>query len=153
MSRWFLGYGYGFMIGLVVPLEVILVNGVTEILNTLLPLIYQQVRQAWDVKDDLRKLGKSLESIQALVSDTEEKQITDATVRLWLRRLTTSVVDDSELIGREDAVSDIIKMMTVKRFPSAVGIPAQVDRNTLRNKNEIKCLICCLYVCFGLSRL
>ncbi|XP_026441998.1 putative disease resistance RPP13-like protein 1 [Papaver somniferum] len=167
------------------------------------------ISQVRGVKHDLRKLGKTLESIQALISDAEEKQLTDATVRLWLRRLkdvvynaddvmdefcyetmrlcerrsqikhkvpdfiskssdmlvfdfkmtgkiralrknldeiyydqvrytlnviggtsqvdqireqrnrlTTSVIDDSVLIGREDATLDIVRMLTDRTLPS-----------------------------------
>lgn len=79
-------------------LEGTLVNGVTEILKKLLPVISQQIGQAWDVKDDLKKLGKTLESIQALISDAEEKQITDATVRLWFTRLKDVVYDADDLM-------------------------------------------------------
>ncbi|XP_026405625.1 putative disease resistance protein RGA4 [Papaver somniferum] len=78
--------------------EGILVNGMTEILKKLLPVISQQIDQAWGVKDDLKKLGNTLDLIQALISDAEEKQINDATVKLWLRRLKDVVYDAEDLM-------------------------------------------------------
>ncbi|XP_026438496.1 disease resistance protein RGA2-like [Papaver somniferum] len=78
--------------------ERILVSGVTEIMKKLLPVIGQQIGRGWGVKEDLKKLGKTLESIQALISDAEEKQITDATVRLWLRRLKDIVYDADDFM-------------------------------------------------------
>ncbi|XP_026430865.1 putative disease resistance protein RGA1 [Papaver somniferum] len=76
----------------------ILVNGVTEILKKLLPVVSQQITHAWGVRDDLKKLARTLESIQALISDAEEKQITDPTVKLWLRRLKVVVYDADDVM-------------------------------------------------------
>ncbi|XP_026420192.1 uncharacterized protein LOC113316188 [Papaver somniferum] len=40
----------------------------------------------------------TLESIEALISDAEEKQAKDATVRLWLKRLKGAVYDADDVI-------------------------------------------------------
>lgn len=76
----------------------ILVNGVTEILKPLIALISEQITLAWGVKDDLKKLKGTLESIQALISSAEEKQVNDPTVRLWLRRLKDIVYDADDVM-------------------------------------------------------
>ncbi|XP_026428384.1 putative disease resistance RPP13-like protein 1 [Papaver somniferum] len=96
--------------------EQILVNGVTEIINKVLPVITQQISSAWGVKDDLRKLKDTLESIQALMSDAEKKQVNYDTVRLWLRRLKDVVYDADDVLDefayevmRRDAVGGKLK--------------------------------------------
>ncbi|XP_026416908.1 disease resistance protein RGA2-like [Papaver somniferum] len=78
--------------------EGILVNGVTEIINKVLPVIAQQISSSWGVKDDLRKLKETLESIQALMSDAERRQVNDEAVRLWLRRLKDVVYDADDVM-------------------------------------------------------
>ncbi|XP_026416794.1 putative disease resistance protein RGA4 [Papaver somniferum] len=78
--------------------EGILVNGVTEIIKKVLPVIAQQISSSWGVKDDLRKLKETLESIQALMSDAERKQVNDEAVRLWLRRLKDVVYDADDVM-------------------------------------------------------
>ncbi|XP_026414602.1 putative disease resistance protein RGA3 [Papaver somniferum] len=78
--------------------EGILVNGVTEIIKKVLPVIAQQISLAWGVKDDLRKLKDTLESIQALISDAEKKQVNYDTVKLWLRRLKDVVYDADDVM-------------------------------------------------------
>ncbi|XP_026417022.1 disease resistance protein RGA2-like [Papaver somniferum] len=78
--------------------EQILVNGVTEIIKKVLPVIAQQISSAWGVKDDLRKLKDTLESIQALISDAEKKQVNYDTVKLWLRRLKDVVYDADDVM-------------------------------------------------------
>ncbi|XP_026417614.1 disease resistance protein RGA2-like [Papaver somniferum] len=78
--------------------EQILVNGVTEIIKKILPVITQHITLAWGVKDDLRKLKDTLESIQALITSAEEKQVTEATVGLWLRRLKDVVYDADDVM-------------------------------------------------------
>ncbi|XP_026408747.1 uncharacterized protein LOC113303882 isoform X2 [Papaver somniferum] len=66
--------------------------------SMLLPVVNETISLAWGVKDDLRKLMTTLESIQALISDPEEKQAKDATVRLWLKRLKGVVYDADDLM-------------------------------------------------------
>ncbi|XP_026417015.1 putative disease resistance protein RGA1 isoform X2 [Papaver somniferum] len=78
--------------------EGILVNGVTEIIKKVLPVIAQQISWSWGVKDDLRKLKETLESIQALMSDAERRQVNDEAVRLWLRRLKDVVYDADDVM-------------------------------------------------------
>ncbi|XP_026381500.1 putative disease resistance protein RGA3 [Papaver somniferum] len=78
--------------------EQILVNGVTEIIKKVLPVIGQQISSAWGVKDDLTKLKNTLESIQALITSAEEKQLNDAPVGLWLRRLKDVVYDADDVM-------------------------------------------------------
>ncbi|XP_026431050.1 putative disease resistance protein RGA3 [Papaver somniferum] len=77
--------------------EGVLVSGLTEIVKKL-PVISQHISPAWGVTDDLRKLLKTLESIQALISDAEEKQINNATVGIWLRRLKDVVYDVDDVM-------------------------------------------------------
>ncbi|XP_026396965.1 putative disease resistance protein RGA3 [Papaver somniferum] len=78
--------------------EQILVNGVTEIINKVLPVIGQQISSAWGVKDDLRYLKDTLELIQALIHDAEMKQVNNAAVRLWLRMLKDVVYDADDVM-------------------------------------------------------
>ncbi|XP_026433508.1 disease resistance protein RGA2-like [Papaver somniferum] len=81
------------------PLEtVLLVTGVSEIIKRIIPVITKQITHAWGLKDNLRKLRDTLESIQALLASAEEKQVNDPTAGLWLRRLKDVVYDADDVI-------------------------------------------------------
>ncbi|XP_026445046.1 disease resistance protein RGA2-like [Papaver somniferum] len=79
-------------------IERILMNGVTEILQKLVPVVAQEIGSAWGVKDELKKLQRTLEMILAVIADAERKQVTDEAVRLWLRWLRDVVYDADDVM-------------------------------------------------------
>ncbi|XP_026379081.1 disease resistance protein RGA2-like [Papaver somniferum] len=73
--------------------EGIFVNGVTEALKKLVPIIGKEIVLAWGVKDKLKKLQKTVQMILVVIADAERKQLNDAAVGLWLRRLKDVAYD------------------------------------------------------------
>ncbi|XP_026453868.1 putative disease resistance protein RGA3 isoform X2 [Papaver somniferum] len=76
----------------------ILMNGVTEILKKLVPVVAQEIGSAWGVKDELKKLQRTLEMILAVIDDAERKQVEDEAVRVWLRWLRDVVYDADDVM-------------------------------------------------------
>uniref|UniRef100_A0A7N2RCK0 Disease resistance protein RGA3 n=1 Tax=Quercus lobata TaxID=97700 RepID=A0A7N2RCK0_QUELO len=57
------------------------------ILANAMSLASEHIGSAWGFKEELRKLQVSLTKIQAVIHDAEKRQISDASVRLWLLEL------------------------------------------------------------------
>ncbi|XP_026433512.1 disease resistance protein RGA2-like isoform X2 [Papaver somniferum] len=68
------------------------------ILKKLSSVVAQEISSAWGVKDDLKKLKETLDMIVAVTSDAENKQINDAAVRLWLRKLKEVAYDADDVL-------------------------------------------------------
>ncbi|XP_026432194.1 putative disease resistance RPP13-like protein 1 [Papaver somniferum] len=79
--------------------EGIVANGVTEILKKLIPVIAQEIRLAWGVKDELEKLQKSLQMILAVLADAESRQVKEDAVRVWLIWLKDVAYDADDVMG------------------------------------------------------
>ncbi|XP_021274615.1 putative disease resistance protein RGA1 [Herrania umbratica] len=66
---------------------------------------YQQIISAWGIEDEMRKLRNTLEEIQAVLNDAEERQVKDKEkeLRIWLGRFkdvlhnVKDVLDDFEI--------------------------------------------------------
>ncbi|XP_043691655.1 putative disease resistance protein RGA1 [Telopea speciosissima] len=67
--------------------EAIVVNGVGEILKKLIPMATEEIGLLWNVKEELKKLVRTVTAIQALLIDAEKQQEKKETVRLFLTRL------------------------------------------------------------------
>ncbi|MQM08212.1 hypothetical protein Taro_041065 [Colocasia esculenta] len=57
-----------------------------------------------DVQEDLARLGRTLERIQAVLADAEERQITDEQVRLWLREIGELAQDAQDVLDEVEFV-------------------------------------------------
>ncbi|XP_042510601.1 putative disease resistance protein RGA3 [Macadamia integrifolia] len=65
----------------------IIVSGVGEILKNLISMATEEIGLIWNVKEELNKLVRTVNAIQALIHDAEKQQEEKETVRLFLRRL------------------------------------------------------------------
>ncbi|XP_026431528.1 putative disease resistance protein RGA1 [Papaver somniferum] len=79
--------------------EGILTNSATEILKKLVPVVAQEISLAWGVKDELKKLQDTLEMILLVIADAERKQLNDAAIGLWLRRLKDVAYDANDVMN------------------------------------------------------
>ncbi|XP_026381421.1 disease resistance protein RGA2-like [Papaver somniferum] len=57
-----------------------------------------EISLAWGVEDELRRLKQRLEVIAAVTSDAERKQVNDAAVSLWLKRLKEVSYDADDVL-------------------------------------------------------
>ncbi|XP_026417169.1 disease resistance protein RGA2-like [Papaver somniferum] len=76
----------------------LVVTGVAEILKKLVSIVAQEIALTWGIEDELKKLERTLEMIQAVTVDAEKKQANDAAVRLWLRRLKDVAYDADDVL-------------------------------------------------------
>ncbi|KAJ1384864.1 Virus X resistance protein-like, coiled-coil domain [Sesbania bispinosa] len=59
---------------------------IVSIINTLASSIWQEYRRMHGVMDELENLNRTLESIQVVLSDAEQRQDQDPTIGHWIRR-------------------------------------------------------------------
>lgn len=78
--------------------EDIFVNGASGTLKHLVSVIASEISLVWGVKDELKKLKDTLELIEAKTSDAERKQLNDAEVSLWLKRLKGAAYDADDVL-------------------------------------------------------
>ncbi|XP_026460383.1 putative disease resistance protein RGA4 [Papaver somniferum] len=79
-------------------LEGILIAGTSEMLKKLITIVCSESSLAWGVGDELKRLKQALEVIAAVTSDAERKQMNDAAVLLWLRRLKQVSYDADDVL-------------------------------------------------------
>ncbi|XP_026451270.1 disease resistance protein RGA2-like [Papaver somniferum] len=79
-------------------LEKVLVSSSIKILIKLGFLAAKQIGMSQDVKDKLKTLKNTLETIEAVTLDAERKQVEDASVRVWLTRLRSVAYDVDDLL-------------------------------------------------------
>ncbi|KAF9681506.1 hypothetical protein SADUNF_Sadunf05G0008500 [Salix dunnii] len=122
--------------------ELLLTFTMEETLKRVISITTEGIRLAWGLGGQLQRLNKSLTMIQAVLQDADRRAVTDESVKLWLERLkdvaydaedvldefayemlrqdqkkertreTDSLLDCSEVIGREDDVSIVMDKLT-----------------------------------------
>ncbi|XP_058184531.1 putative disease resistance RPP13-like protein 1 isoform X2 [Rhododendron vialii] len=93
--------------------EALLIPAADAVLGSLLPLATNQINLAWGFKEDLEKLRKRLEIIQALLYDAEKKKITSQTMMAWLKKLKTAICDAENVLD-ELAYEDLREKIEVQ---------------------------------------
>lgn len=78
--------------------EAVLFDIVGRILWNLGSVAIQEIGSLWGVKDELRKLEKSMSAIKAVVLDAEEKRISNHQVKDWLQKLEEVVYEADNLV-------------------------------------------------------
>ncbi|XP_058209373.1 putative disease resistance protein RGA4 [Rhododendron vialii] len=63
------------------------------------PLVTQQINLAWGFKEDLRKLQRRLENMQALLRDAEKGHIESRVLKKWLKSLKSVACDAENVLG------------------------------------------------------
>ncbi|XP_058209354.1 putative disease resistance protein RGA4 [Rhododendron vialii] len=77
----------------------ILIPAAQTILGGLIPLVTQQINLAWGFKEDLRKLQRRLENIEALLRDAEKGRIPSEALKKWLKSLKSVTCDVENVLG------------------------------------------------------
>ncbi|XP_026408398.1 disease resistance protein RGA2-like [Papaver somniferum] len=78
--------------------EDIFVNGASGTLKRLVSVVASEISLAWGVKDELKKLRETMELIDAKTSDADTKQVNNAEVSIWLKRLKDAAYDDDDVL-------------------------------------------------------
>jgi len=104
--------------------EAILFNVAASIITSSGSLAGQQIGLLWGYKDELKKLGNMVSTIQAVLLDAEEKQAHNHLVKDWLGKLKDALyeaddlLDDysTELLRRQVMTRDKIKAKRVNSY-------------------------------------
>ncbi|XP_026438576.1 putative disease resistance protein RGA3 [Papaver somniferum] len=72
--------------------------GASDILKKLVTVLGNEISAAWGATDELQRLKQTLEVIAAKTSDAESKQVNDAAVKLWLKRLKEVSYDADDVL-------------------------------------------------------
>jgi hypothetical protein len=75
-----------------------LFNTAANIMKSLGSLALQEIGLLWGFKDELQKLGKTVSTIQAVLSDAEEQQTMNHAVKDWLGKLKDAILEADDLL-------------------------------------------------------
>ncbi|KAI6696603.1 hypothetical protein NL676_016722 [Syzygium grande] len=64
---------------------------------------FEEIQLVWGVKDDGEKLKNTLEMIQKVLADAEQKQTKEAAVRVWLSKLKDFCYDAEDVVDEIEA--------------------------------------------------
>ncbi|KAK3119943.1 hypothetical protein QOZ80_9AG0678350 [Eleusine coracana subsp. coracana] len=70
-----------------------------------------QIKLHLNFENDLKKMKMALESVEAVLKDAERRSIQDASVRLWLRRLTDAMYGISDMFDEFEADTKLAAMV------------------------------------------
>ncbi|KAK4775227.1 hypothetical protein SAY86_010162 [Trapa natans] len=72
-----------------------IVSSITEQATSLISL---EIGGAWGAKDELKKLGKTVEAIEAVLAEAEKRKVEVEPIKLWLKRLWNAVYEADDLL-------------------------------------------------------
>jgi hypothetical protein len=78
--------------------EAVLVDTAASIAESLGSLALQEIGLLWGFKYELKKLGNTVSTIQAVLLDAEEQQDQNHAVKDWLRKLKDAMYDADDLL-------------------------------------------------------
>ncbi|XP_043705561.1 putative disease resistance protein RGA3 [Telopea speciosissima] len=116
------------------PVESILVSGVQPILQNLISFATQEIGLAWGFKGELRKLQTTMNTIQGLLLDAENKQVESVAVKDWLRRLKSVAYDADDVFDELNYESLRRKMEIQIQYRMKKLMPGKV-RNFFSRSN------------------
>lgn len=70
-----------------------------------------QIKLHLNFDSDLKKMKMALESVEAVLKDAERRSIQDASVRLWLRRLTDAMYGISDMFDKFEADTKVFHFL------------------------------------------
>ncbi|XVF29589.1 hypothetical protein REPUB_Repub15cG0135000 [Reevesia pubescens] len=82
--------------------EALLAPVVKEVVSRVISIAAEQINLAWGFKEELQRLGKSLQMIGAFLQDAEERQKKDNSVKLWLERLKDVAYEADDVLDEFD---------------------------------------------------
>ncbi|OWM63914.1 putative disease resistance protein RGA4 isoform X1 [Punica granatum] len=102
--------------------EAILGGVAQDLLEKVISLVVSRASLAWGVKDELRKLERTLAKIRAVIADAEKRQSSEQRIQVWLEDLKDVLYDSENVLDEfecEEQRKQVIKQGKVlgKRRP------------------------------------
>ena len=93
--------------------EIVIFDTAGSIIRSLSSLALQEIGVLWDFKDELRKLGETVSTIQAVLLDAEVKQAQSHVVKDWLRKLKDAMYEADDLL--DDYSTQLLRRQLMTR--------------------------------------
>jgi len=92
--------------------EAVLFNVAASVITSSASLASQQIGLLWGFKDELKKLGNTVSTIQAVLLDAEEQHAHNHAVKDWLGKLKDAMYEANDLL--DDYSTELLRrqMMT-----------------------------------------
>jgi hypothetical protein len=93
--------------------EAVLFNTAEGIMKSLGSLALQEIGLLWGFKDELKKLGNTVSTIQAVLLDAEEQQAKNHAVKDWLGKLKDAIYEADDLL--DDYSTQLLRQQVMTR--------------------------------------
>jgi hypothetical protein len=93
--------------------EAVLFNTAEGIMKSLGSLALQEIGLLWGFKDELKKLGSTVSTIQAVLLDAEEQQAKNHAVKDWLGKLKDAIYEADDLL--DDYSTQLLRQQVMTR--------------------------------------
>jgi hypothetical protein len=97
--------------------EAVLFNTAEGIMKSLGSLALQEIGLLWGFKDELKKLGNTVSTIQAVLLDAEEQQAKNHAVKDWLGKLKDAIYEADDLL--DDYSTQLLRHQVMTRDKKA----------------------------------
>ncbi|XP_024029132.1 putative disease resistance protein RGA4 [Morus notabilis] len=87
-----------------------------EVLKRVATAAEQEICLAWGMREDLKKLEKTMSTLKAVLLDAEKKQEQNEALRVWLRRLKDVFLDAQDVLGEFEC--ELLRREVVKTHGS-----------------------------------
>ncbi|XP_024029133.1 putative disease resistance protein RGA3 [Morus notabilis] len=87
-----------------------------EVLKRVATAAEQEICLAWGMKEDLKKLEKTMSTLKAVLLDAGKKQEQNEALRVWLRRLKDVFLDAQDVLGEVEC--ELLRREVVKTHGS-----------------------------------
>jgi hypothetical protein len=93
--------------------EAVLFDTAASIITSSGSLALQEIGLLWGFKDELKKLGNTVSTIQAVLLDAEEQQAKSHLVKDWLGKLKDAMYEADDLL--DDYSTELLRRQVMTR--------------------------------------
>uniref|UniRef100_A0A7N2M2K2 Uncharacterized protein n=1 Tax=Quercus lobata TaxID=97700 RepID=A0A7N2M2K2_QUELO len=115
--------------------------GITvKVLELLGSRTFQEISSAWGFKGDLKRIGRRVLAIKAVLFDAEEKQVSNERLRTWLRELKDVLIDAENVLDEFQyrVLQRMERLDDISALKDEFNLAAQLeDRNSTVNRRDM----------------
>ncbi|KAH7565343.1 hypothetical protein JRO89_XS09G0190900 [Xanthoceras sorbifolium] len=97
---------------------------VSVVLEQLASVVRQEVKLVWGVGNEVKKLTSNFQTIQAVLLDAEQRQVTEPVVSVWLEKLKDVSYDMDDVLDKWNTA--ILQRLQIERAENAHTLKSKV---------------------------
>lgn len=103
-------------------------------IDSFLYLTTTQDASLYGAEKEIENIGHTIQNIQAVLADAEEKQVHDVAIRSWLNELEDVVYDADELLDQVIAQNTMLNTTTTKQVQVLTFFSISISNRVFSNR-------------------